>query len=253
MYDAAAASADGTAGADAAQATPADVSGWRLLCSEYSRQEVLRHIVQLLTLDVLVNSDLVTGRQLLQLILTSRHLMSPAAIPEYAPFAYSLASVLQDLVKAHQLSPRRGFWEVAVGQVLLALVDADSQVHIEVLRLLLSVCKEVPPDTLAGYLGHMLTATAASRARASSQKKKFASLTGLLGSQGGGANVPGYISTGGAASEWSDGFRTVRSLKYGGSSDGYSELYRKVVVVGGLQDKQDIWPKALTNYMQVRW
>jgi hypothetical protein len=121
-----------------------------------------------------------------------------------------------------------------------------------VLRLLLGVCKDVLPATLAGYLGHMLRATAASRARASSQKKKFATISMQHGSQHafGLHGVPGYIA-GGAASEWSDGFRTVRSLKYGGSSDGYSELYRKVVVVGGLQDKQDMWPQELKQYMQV--
>jgi hypothetical protein len=43
----------------------------------------------------------------------------------------------------------------------------------------------------------------------------------------------------------------VRSLKYSGSSDGYSELYRKLVVVGGLQDKQELWPQELKQYMQV--
>lgn len=51
------------------------------------------------------------------------------------------------------------------------------QVHLEVLRLLLLVCKELTPDTLAAYLAHMLEATAASRARTSSQKRKFAHLT----------------------------------------------------------------------------
>jgi hypothetical protein len=127
-------------------------------------------------------------------------------------------------------------------------------VHIEVLRLLLGVCKDVAPATLAGYLGHMLRATAASRARANSQKKKFATITTQHGGHHsfGMHGVPGYIG-GGGASEWSDGFRTVRSLKYGGSSDGYSELYRKVVVVGGLQDKQELWPQELQQYMKVRF
>lgn len=130
---------------------------------------------------------------------------------------------------------------------------AHLQVHIEVLRLLLSVAKEVGPDNLAAALDHMLTATAASRARASNQKKKFASITAQYGASSAGHDhgVPGYISLGGAASEWSDGFRTVRSLKYGGSSDGFSELYRKIVVVGGLSDKQDRWPEALTKYIKV--
>lgn len=126
--------------------------------------------------------------------------------------------------------------------------------HTEVLRLLLLVCKDLEPPTLASYLGHMLEATAASRARASSQKKKFASITAQYGSHGAGgglSGVPGYISMGGAASEWSDGFRTVRSLKYGGSSDGYSELYHKLVAVGSLKAHQDVWPQALKQFMQV--
>ena len=45
--------------------------------------------------------------------------------------------------------------------------------------------------------------------------------------------------------------RQVRSLKYGGSSDGYSQLYRKLLVVGGLSDKQQLWPQPLARYMQV--
>uniref|UniRef100_A0A383VWM1 Negative elongation factor B n=1 Tax=Tetradesmus obliquus TaxID=3088 RepID=A0A383VWM1_TETOB len=225
--------------------------GWQLLVNEYRRQEVVRRVVQALLLDRLANADLLTARSLLQLLLDSKHLASPAAVPEYAPFAYSLASLLQELVKSRGLSARSAFWGAAVGEVLLALVDADSQVHIEVLRLLLGVCKELPPATLARYLGHMLAATAASRARASSQKKKFASISSAAASHAAFAHhgVPGYIA-GGAASEWSDGFRTVRSLKYGGSSDGYSELYRKLVVVGGLSDKQELWPAELKQYMQ---
>jgi hypothetical protein len=86
-------------------------------------------LLQALLLDRLANGDLLTARTLLQLLLDSRHLQSPAAVPEYAPFAYSLASLLQDLVKSRQLSARSSFWGVAVGEVLLALVDSDSQVR----------------------------------------------------------------------------------------------------------------------------
>jgi hypothetical protein len=95
--------------------------------------------VQALVLDRLANGDLLTARTLLQLLLDSKHLQSPAAVPEYAPFAYSLASLLQDLVKSRQLSARSSFWGVAVGEVLLALVDADSQVGWRLLVSFISV------------------------------------------------------------------------------------------------------------------
>eukprot|EP00775_Hariotina_reticulata_P013351 gene13351-13479_t len=226
--------------------------GWRLLVAEYDKEEVFRKVLQMSILDRLSNGDLMTAHHLLLLLSSSRHFSSAAAIPEYAPFAYSLASSLQDLVKARQLRAGSSFWSTAVDQVLLAMVDADSQVHIEVLRLLLSVCKDIDSAHLAASLGDMLLATKGSRARAATQKKKIASMTAQhisqmgLGSEG----VPGYISMGGAASEWSDGFRTVRSLKYSGSSDGFSELYRKIVVVGGIQDKQHHWPQELRSFMQ---
>jgi hypothetical protein len=50
-------------------------------------------------------------------------------------------------------------------------------VHIEVLRLLLSVCKDIDPAHLATSLGDMLSATKGSRARAATQKKKIATMT----------------------------------------------------------------------------
>ena len=56
---------------------------------------------------------------------------------------------------------------------------------------------------------------------------------------------------GNAPGDWSDGFRRVRSLKYG-SSDGLSRLYERVIAVGGLQDKAELWPDSLTRFMKVR-
>jgi hypothetical protein len=96
-------------------------------------------LMQALVLERLANGDLLTARTLLQLMLESKHVHSPAAVPEYAPLAYSLASLLQELVKARQLSARSSFWSVAVGDVLLALVDADSQVRAVILYVTLYV------------------------------------------------------------------------------------------------------------------
>jgi hypothetical protein len=55
---------------------------------------------------------------------------------------------------------------------------------------------------------------------------------------------------GNAPGDWSDGFRRVRNLKYG-SSDGLSRLYERVIAVGGLQDKQELWPDSLRRFMKV--
>ena len=46
---------------------------------------------QMLTLDRLAAHDLVTARQLLSLMVESGHWAFKSAVPEYAPFAYSLA------------------------------------------------------------------------------------------------------------------------------------------------------------------
>lgn len=88
------------------------------------------HVIQVLVLDRLVSGDLVTARFLLTAMKASKHLGVSQALPEYAPFAYSLAGVLQDLVKAKQLSSLSSFWFVAVEDVLIPLVDADGQVSL---------------------------------------------------------------------------------------------------------------------------
>jgi hypothetical protein len=65
-------------------------------------------------LDRLANGDLLTARTLLQLMLDSLHVSTAPAAPEYAPFAYSLALQLQELVTSRRLSASSSFWGVAV-------------------------------------------------------------------------------------------------------------------------------------------
>lgn len=57
----------------------------------YRAEEVVRKVVQMLTLDRLAARDLVTARLLLLLMAQSGHWAFRSAVPEYAPFAYSLA------------------------------------------------------------------------------------------------------------------------------------------------------------------
>jgi hypothetical protein len=65
-----------------------------------------------------------------------------------------------------------------------------------------------------------------SEARARKEAEEFEQLAGdYLFSAGGG----------GLQSEWSDGFRAVRSLKYG-TDENFSDLYKKVIFVSGLPE-----------------
>lgn len=62
----------------------------------------------------------------------------------------------------------------------------------------------------------------------------------------------GYVNFSSTHHDWSDGFRLVRKEKYGNMSDGLSGDYKQLLAVGGLQGKEDMWPDALKEYMQVR-
>lgn len=61
----------------------------------------------------------------------------------------------------------------------------------------------------------------------------------------------GVVSFSNSAQDWSDGFRLVRQSKYG-SNEGLSSRYKSVVAVGGLIDKKQLWPQALTDFLEVR-
>ena len=61
------------------------------LLSGYRADEVVRKVVQMLALDRVSAHDLVTARLLLALMRESGHWGFRSAVPEYAPFAYSLA------------------------------------------------------------------------------------------------------------------------------------------------------------------
>jgi hypothetical protein len=75
-------------------------------------------------------------------------------------------------------------------------------------------------------------------ARARREAEEFEQLAGdYLFSAGGG----------GLQSEWSDGFRAVRSLKYG-TDENFSDLYKKVMFVGGLQEAA--LPEAVRAFLR---
>ena len=54
--------------------------------------------------------------------------MSERALPEFAPFAATLAQRLTKLVAAGQLSPDQPLWHLAVDRFLVLAVDTEGQV-----------------------------------------------------------------------------------------------------------------------------
>ena len=63
--------------------------------------------------------------------------LSEKAVPEFAGFAFSLARRLSSLLTQGILQIMDPIWNLAVEGILVRLVDADTKVHEEVLRLLL--------------------------------------------------------------------------------------------------------------------
>ena len=195
----------------------------------------------MLALDRLAAHDLAGARLLLRLMRESGHWAFARAAPEYAPFAYSLAGALQDLVRAGALTAGSSFWALAFEGVLLELLDAHGSVHQEALRLLILVAKALPPQALAGHLDRMLAATRESRATARTRKAKYRAREARARREAEEFEqlAGGYLFSaggGGLQSEWSDGFRAVRSLKYGGDEN-FTDLYRRAVFVGGLAER----------------
>lgn len=78
--------------------------------------------------------------------------MSDKALPEWAPFAATLAQRLAKLAAAKALTPSDAVWKLALDHVLLRAVDTETQVHEEVLRLLMAAHSMLPIPQLAGYL-----------------------------------------------------------------------------------------------------
>ena len=55
--------------------------------------------------------------------------MSEEALPEWAPFAATLAQRLARLAAARQLAPDQPLWALAVDSFLLRALDTESQVR----------------------------------------------------------------------------------------------------------------------------
>jgi hypothetical protein len=85
------------------------------------------------------------------------------SVPEFAPFAFTLARRMASLLASGKITTRSPIWRVAVDNVLIRLVDAETEAHEEVLRLLLAASKQLEVATLGQYLASTLANSRASR------------------------------------------------------------------------------------------
>lgn len=120
---------------------------------------------------------------------------APASVAEMADFAATLAQRLADLVKARKLAPGSKLWMYAVDNLLVKAVDGHTQVHDEVLRLLLAASLPVDGGTLlapreaAAYLKLTLEHSKRSRKRWARLRLLHIVLSGAAWSGGGGARA----------------------------------------------------------------
>ena len=162
-------------------------------------------------------------------------------------FAGTLAQRLAELVKARKLQPASILWVYAVDNLLIKAVDSQTQVHEEVLRLLLAAAPFLAPAQLGVYLKLTLDNSKRSRRRV----KKH--LSGPLGSSFGGDGFSVMLNdaeVGGGSDIGSDGWAGIMALK-NRSSDAVRSVYSKFKTVrlhgGGLLTCETA--PALFNYL----
>ena len=97
-------------------------------------------------------------------------------VSEFAPFAFTLARRLASLVATGKITVKSSIWEIAVDNILIRLVDAETEAHEEVLRLLLAAAKQLDVITLGRYLAKTL---ALSRKSRNEHKNRAADAAGL--------------------------------------------------------------------------
>lgn len=91
--------------------------------------------------------------------------LSERAIPEFAGFAFSLSRRLSNLLTQGVLQITNPIWSLAVEGILVRLVDADTKVHEEVLRLLLLAASSTAQQLDVKDVSRLLTSTLANSQR----------------------------------------------------------------------------------------
>ncbi|PNH00694.1 hypothetical protein TSOC_013467, partial [Tetrabaena socialis] len=140
---------------------------WQALRSN----EVARRLLETFALERLARSDYLAAAKALCLL--AKHLAPGCLAVEAADFAATLAGRLAELVKSRRLGPGSRLWLYAVDCLLVKSVDAHTQAHEEVLRLLLAAAMPTPdgrpplltPSEVDAYLKVTLENSKKSRKR----------------------------------------------------------------------------------------
>ncbi|KAJ9523865.1 hypothetical protein QJQ45_020067 [Haematococcus lacustris] len=196
------------------------------------KSEVARRLVQVFALERLVRGDLLGCCRCCKLLATS---LGGGALLEGFDFAGALALRLAELVKARKVSPGdNSLWLQAVDGILVKAVDAQTQVHEEVLRLLLAASPMLEASALASYLTQTLENSKRSRKRLS-KKQKEQGLGGPLQALGDfylaalGSDIGSDIG--------SDGWPGITKLKLS-ASDGVRSVYSRFAELAKLKSKE---------------
>lgn len=99
------------------------------------REEVVRHVTAMYTLERIAARDWARTRTLMASINQALSLLDERALPEWAAFAATLARRMAELLPQQQVGLGDPVWRACVDCFLLKAVDIDSQVHGEVVRI----------------------------------------------------------------------------------------------------------------------
>lgn len=158
--------------------------------------------------------------------------LSTLAIPEFAPFAFTLARRMASLLAEGKVTPSSALWRVGIEGVLLRLVDSETEAHEEILRLLLAAAPSLDPGTLGRYLD---TTLANSRRSRKAHKNRYEEDGGLpplgygpeSGWGGGGDGGMYSLTTGDLYGDWftHEGWREGAEGAKGRGADGVRGTY----------------------------
>lgn len=178
------------------------------------RYEVARKVIEVFALERLANDDEWMAESLLDLVASCLAKIATPAIPEFAPFAYSLARRVSLRLKKGTMRVGSELWKLAVEKILLNLVDSETEAHVEILNMLqIAWCLEqdsLDVARLGRYLDTCLEKSAKSRQlysdRALEQEALPVSFLESIPGERSSVSRPGSGATAGTATTSAPGF-----------------------------------------------
>lgn len=89
--------------------------------------------------------------------------IASAAIPEFAPFAFTLARRISTMIQQEKIKIDSNLWHVAVEKILLHLVDSETEAHKEIIFMLMAAAPKLEISRLGEYLDTCIELSSRSR------------------------------------------------------------------------------------------